>query len=34
MSAINFKVDVARRSDPGDDRVVVTLDGKFLPYQW
>ena len=20
--------------DPGGDRVVVTIDGKFLPYQW
>jgi cyanate lyase len=20
--------------DPAGDRVVVTLDGKFLPYQW
>ncbi|MFD1722124.1 cyanase [Amnibacterium endophyticum] len=34
MSAINFKLDIARRADPGGDRVVVTLDGKFLPYQW
>ncbi len=34
MSAINFRVDVGRRADPGGDRVVVTLDGKFLPYQW
>lgn len=34
MSAINFRLDVARRSDPGGDRVVITLDGKFLPYQW
>jgi cyanate lyase len=34
MSAINFKVDFARRPDPGGDRVVVTFDGKFLPYQW
>lgn len=34
MSAINFKLDVARRADPGGDRVVITLDGKFLPYQW
>ncbi|MBW4042899.1 MAG: cyanase [Acidobacteria bacterium] len=34
MSAINFKLDVARREDPAGDRVVVTLDGKFLPYQW
>ena len=34
MSAINFRLDVARREDPAGDRVVVTLDGKFLPYQW
>jgi cyanate lyase len=34
MSAINFKLDVGRREDPAGDRVVVTLDGKFLPYQW
>jgi cyanate lyase len=34
MSAINFKVDVARRPDPGGDRVVVTFDGKFLDYHW
>ncbi|HET6500329.1 MAG TPA: cyanase [Amycolatopsis sp.] len=34
MSAINFRLDVQRVADPGGDRVVVTLDGKFLPYQW
>ncbi|MEC3975610.1 cyanase [Amycolatopsis sp. H20-H5] len=34
MSAINFKLDVGRREDPGGERVVVTLDGKFLKYQW
>ncbi|WP_432500949.1 cyanase [Kineococcus arenarius] len=34
MSAINFKVDVARRPDPDGDRVVVTFDGKFLDYRW
>ena len=34
MSAINFKVDVARREDPDGDRVVVTFDGKFLDYRW
>ena len=34
MSAINFKLDVARRADPGGDRVVITLDGKFLDYLW
>jgi cyanate lyase len=34
MSAINFRFDVKRVPDPSGDRVVVTLDGKFLPYQW
>ena len=34
MSAINFRFDVQRVPDPDGDRVVVTLDGKFLPYQW
>ena len=34
MSAINFKVDVTRREDPSGDRVVITLDGKFLDYEW
>ncbi|MGE2731445.1 cyanase [Mycolicibacterium vaccae] len=34
MSAINFNVDIARREHPDGDRVVVTLDGKFLDYRW
>src|SRR5450755_2246204 len=34
MSAINFRLDVSRAPDPAGDRVGVTLDGKFLPYQW
>lgn len=34
MSAINFSVDVQKMSHPSGDRVVVTFDGKFLPYQW
>jgi cyanate lyase len=34
MSAINFRFDVSRMPDPAGDRVVVTLNGKFLPYQW
>ena len=34
MSAINFRLDVKRVTDPVGDRVVVTLDGKFLPYDW
>ncbi len=34
MSAINFRVDVDRKEDPAGDRVVITLDGKFLDYNW
>ncbi len=34
MSAINFSIDIARRPHPDGDRVVVTLDGKFLDYRW
>jgi cyanate lyase len=34
MSAINFRVDFARRPSPDGDRVVVTFDGKFLDYKW
>jgi cyanate lyase len=33
MSAIDFEMHVHRRPDPKGDRVVVTLDGKFLPYR-
>jgi len=34
MSAINFGVSLERREHPSGDRVVITLDGKFLPYEW
>ncbi|HWF74589.1 MAG TPA: cyanase [Solirubrobacteraceae bacterium] len=34
MSAINFRAEVERIPDPAGDRVRITLDGKFLPYQW
>ena len=34
MSAINFSVDIQKKSHPSGDRVVVTFDGKFLPYDW
>jgi cyanate lyase len=34
MSAINFSVEFAKHEDPQGDRVVVTFNGKFLPYQW
>jgi cyanate lyase len=33
MSAINFSLNIEKKSNPGD-RVVVTFDGKFLPYDW
>ncbi|RDH76961.1 cyanase [Mycolicibacterium moriokaense] len=34
MSAINFSVAVDKKPHPAGDRVVVTFDGKFLPYDW
>jgi cyanate lyase len=34
MSAINFGITMERREDPGGDRVVITLDGKYLTYEW
>jgi cyanate lyase len=34
MSGINFRADVERVPDPAGDRVRITFDGKFLPYQW
>lgn len=34
MSAINFGIDIAREEDPAGDRVVITFNGKFLPYEW
>jgi len=33
MSAIDFELSIARRHDERGDRVVLTLDGKFLPYR-
>lgn len=33
MSAIDFTVDVDKEEDPKGDRVVVTMNGKFLPYK-
>jgi cyanate lyase len=33
MSAIDFTMDVRREPDPKGDRVVVALNGKFLPYK-
>ena len=33
MSAIDFTLDVDRQQDPKGDRVVITMNGKFLPYK-
>lgn len=33
MSAIDFSLDVDKLEDPKGDRVVVTMNGKFLPYK-
>ena len=33
MSAIDFTMDIAKEEDPTGDRVVITLNGKFLPYK-
>lgn len=34
MSAINFSVDLQTKPHPSGERIVVTFDGKFLPYDW
>ena len=33
MSAIDFSMAVDKQEDPKGDRVVLTLNGKFLPYK-
>jgi cyanate lyase len=33
MSAIDFSMDMDKQEDPKGDRVVITLNGKFLPYK-
>ncbi len=33
MSAIDFELDIERKPDPKGDRVLMTLDGKFLGYR-
>jgi cyanate lyase len=33
MSAIDFEMDVQKKEDPKGERVVVTMNGKFLPYK-
>jgi cyanate lyase len=33
MSAIDFRMDMQRESDPNGDRVQILMSGKFLPYK-
>src|SRR5436190_8250364 len=33
MSAIDFEMDIQRKEDPKGDRVIITMNGKFLPYK-
>jgi cyanate lyase len=33
MSAIDFELDVQKKADAKGDRVIVTMNGKFLPYR-
>ena len=33
MSAIDFTMNVEKQPDPKGDRVVITMNGKFLPYK-
>ncbi len=33
MSAIDFSMDIDKEENPAGDRVVVTMNGKFLPYK-
>jgi cyanate lyase len=33
MSAIDFELSIDRREDPKGDRVVVTMNGKYLPFK-
>ena len=33
MSAIDYEMYIERKEDPKGDRVVITLDGKFLKYR-
>lgn len=34
MSAVNFNMDIERVEDSEGDRVRITYEGKFLPYEW
>ena len=33
MSAIDFTLSIEKLPDPKGDRVVITMNGKFLPYK-
>ncbi|MDB2562929.1 cyanase [Sulfurimonas sp.] len=33
MSAIDFSMDIDKEENPMGDRVVITMNGKFLPYK-
>ena len=33
MSAIDFTMSIDKQPDPKGDRVVITFNGKFLPYK-
>jgi cyanate lyase len=33
MSAVDFTMDIQKQEDPKGDRVIVTMNGKFLPYR-
>lgn len=33
MSAIDFSMDIDKKSDPKGNRVAITMNGKFLPYK-
>jgi cyanate lyase len=33
VSAIDFAMNIEKKPDPKGDRIVITLDGKFLPYK-
>ena len=33
MSAIDFNMSIEKQPDPKGDRVVITMNGKFLPYK-
>ena len=33
MSAIDFSMDIGKEENPKGDRVIIHLNGKFLPYK-